>query len=171
MSELKHYDVQQSIAKATSEKKKNKALFSKLKQLKTKDLDEKFHIPHDNVFENYNCLSCANCCKTTSPIFTRKDVDRLAAYLDMKPVEFQIKYLIIDEDDDFVLHSSPCPFLEEDNTCKVYSARPNACREYPHTNRKKMYQILDLTLQNTLVCPAVNLIVEKIKKGLQNQAN
>ena len=171
MSDLKSFDVEQSIAKANSEKKQNKAFFSKLKQLKPKDLDLQFHEGHEVTFNKYDCLSCANCCKTTSPIFTRKDIDRLASHLRIKPVEFQIKYLIIDEDDDFVLHSSPCPFLEPDNTCRVYSARPNACREYPHTNRKKMHQILDLTLRNTQVCPAVNLIVEKIRNGLQNKGN
>ncbi len=31
---------------------------------------------------------------------------------------------------------SPCPFLGDDNYCSVYEARPKACREYPHTDRK-----------------------------------
>jgi hypothetical protein len=37
-----------------------------------------------------------------------------------------------------------------------------ACREYPHTDRKNMYQILDLAAQNSLICPAVSKIVQKI---------
>jgi Fe-S-cluster containining protein len=52
--------------------------------------------------------------------------------------------------------------LLPDNTCAVYEDRPLACREYPHTDRKNMYQIMDLTTQNTLICPAVASIVEKI---------
>ncbi|MEY4803795.1 MAG: hypothetical protein RL331_308, partial [Bacteroidota bacterium] len=51
------------------------------------------------------------------------------------------------------------------NTCAVYDDRPLACREYPHTDRKNMYQIMDLTAQNTLICPAVASIVEKIVNG------
>ncbi|MDP4953161.1 MAG: YkgJ family cysteine cluster protein, partial [Flavobacteriales bacterium] len=63
-----------------------------------------------------------------------------------------------------VLHTAPCPFLGEDNKCSVYDSRPKACREYPHTDRKNMHQILNLTMKNTLVCPAVNLIVKKIQE-------
>jgi hypothetical protein len=82
----------------------------------------------------------------------------------MKPGEFIDKYLRIDEDKDYVLTQAPCPFLGSDNYCSVYDARPNACREYPHTDRKRMEQILDLTYRNTIVCPAVLEITERLKK-------
>src|ERR1700757_2109627 len=72
----------------------------------------------------------------------------------------------IDEDEDYVLKQAPCPFLGDDNYCSVYEDRPTACREYPHTDRKNMYQILDLTYKNTLVCPAVLRIVDEVKKKL-----
>jgi Fe-S-cluster containining protein len=82
----------------------------------------------------------------------------------MKPGELIDKYLRVDEDKDYVVKSSPCPFLGADNYCSVYEDRPKACREYPHTDRKKMVQILDLTLKNTQVCPAVFEMVERLKK-------
>jgi Fe-S-cluster containining protein len=82
----------------------------------------------------------------------------------MKPGDFIEKYLRIDEDKDYVLKSSPCPFLDAENYCMVYEDRPKACREYPHTNRKKMVQITDLTLKNTKVCPAVFEMVERLKR-------
>jgi hypothetical protein len=81
----------------------------------------------------------------------------------MRPADFIEKYLRIDEDNDYVLQSVPCAFLDADNYCSVYEARPKACREYPHTNRKKMVRILDLTHKNTRVCPAVLEIVERLK--------
>jgi Fe-S-cluster containining protein len=68
----------------------------------------------------------------------------------------------LDEDGDYVLRSSPCHFLNADNTCSIYESRPLACKEYPHTDRKNMFQILDLTLNNTLVCPVVSRIVSQI---------
>ena len=80
----------------------------------------------------------------------------------MKVGSFTEKYLKLDEDNDYVLKSSPCSFLNEDNTCSVYDFRPLACREYPHTDRKNVLQIMDLTINNTEVCPAVARIVEKI---------
>jgi len=80
----------------------------------------------------------------------------------MKAADFFDQYLKVDEDGDQVLQSSPCPFLMEDNKCTAYAARPKACREYPHTNRKRMHQILDLTAKNTRVCPAVSQIVDSL---------
>lgn len=140
-----------------------KKLFEKLKKKKPNNLDDVFHSLHDEVFENTNCLSCANCCKTTSPIFKDKDIDRIAKRLKLKPSELIEKYLHLDEDNDYVLNHSPCPFLDSENYCMIYDDRPTACREYPHTNRKKMFQLLDLTHKNTFVCPAVFEIVEELK--------
>ncbi|MFN5182731.1 MAG: YkgJ family cysteine cluster protein [Bacteroidota bacterium] len=145
-------------------KKGNEKFLKKLKRKPPRDLDNKFHTLHDEVFETLDCLTCANCCKTTSPIFYQKDIDRVAKRLKIKPGDFIEKYLRIDEDKDYVLKSSPCPFLDGDNFCVVYEDRPAACREYPHTNRKNMYQVLDLTYKNSLICPAVLKIVESLSK-------
>jgi Fe-S-cluster containining protein len=139
-----------------------KTLFDKLKKDKPKALDETFHKLHDEAFEKIDCLACANCCKTTSPIFYERDIERLAKHLRMRPAKFIEKYLHVDADNDYVLNEAPCAFLGLDNYCSVYESRPLACREYPHTNRKRMYQILKLTLKNSEICPAVHHIVEKM---------
>jgi uncharacterized protein len=141
----------------------NRKFLLGLKKKDPRKIDDLFHETHEQVFEEIDCLTCANCCKTTSPIFYQTDIERVAKSLRMKPGEFIEKYLRVDEDKDFVLKSSPCPFLDEDNYCKVYADRPKACREYPHTDRKKMVQVMDLTHKNTLVCPAVLEIVERLK--------
>lgn len=146
------------------QKEENKAFYSLLKRRKSKNLDDNFHELHEEVFAETDCLQCANCCKTTSPLFTDRDIERVAKALRMKPADFIAEYLKIDEDGDYVLRSAPCPFLDGDNYCSVYKDRPTACREYPHTNRKRMVQILDITFNNTLICPAVLAITEKLKK-------
>jgi Fe-S-cluster containining protein len=151
-------------ADAEKQSKENKKFLLLLKRKDARDLDEQFHTLHNEVFEEINCLTCANCCKTTSPIFYQTDIERASKALRMKPGLFVEKYLRVDEDKDFVLKSSPCPFLDGENYCSIYEDRPKACREYPHTNRKKMIQILDLTYRNTLVCPAVLTMVERMKK-------
>lgn len=139
-------------------------LFDKLKRRTPKTLDDVVHRLHDEAFERTDCLKCANCCKTTSPIFYERDIDRVSKRLRMRPSDFIEKYLHIDEDKDYVLNVAPCPFLDAENYCLVYEDRPTACREYPHTNRKRFHQILDLTIKNTAVCPAVFEIVEEMKK-------
>jgi len=159
-------DLQAFRLQSQNLKKENRKFFDKLKLKKPAKLDELFHHAHDEVFEEIDCLTCANCCKTTSPIFYEKDIERAAKALSLKPGTFIETYLRVDEDKDYVLKSSPCTFLGPDNYCSIYESRPNACREYPHTNRKKMIQITDLTYKNTLVCPAVLRMTEKVKKQL-----
>lgn len=153
-------------------KKKNpelKKFLEQLKRKKVRDLDYIFQDAHEEAFEKIDCLTCANCCKTTSPIFTDKDVVRLAKRLRMSASDFIATYLRVDEDSDYVLKEAPCAFLGPDNYCSVYDDRPNACRDYPHTDRKNMFQILDLTYRNTLVCPAALQIVEEVKKKLDGK--
>ena len=134
------------------------ALFKRLKAKKTKNLDDVFHDLHEEAFDQFDCLTCANCCSSISPIITEKDIERLAKRLKMKAVDFVSQYLYIDEDKDYVYKQTPCPFLMSDNYCMVYEDRPKACREYPHTDRKRMYQILNLTHKNCEVCPVVHAI-------------
>ncbi|MBS1646722.1 MAG: YkgJ family cysteine cluster protein [Bacteroidetes bacterium] len=160
-------DLSSFYKKAQTQASINQAFLKKIKQKKIRHLDDVFHEAHERVFEETDCLACANCCKTTSPIFYEKDIERVAKHLRLKPSDFIEKYLRIDEDNDYVLQQAPCPFLDSDNYCTVYESRPTACREYPHTDRKNMHQILDLTYKNTLVCPAVLKIVEEVRKKIR----
>jgi Fe-S-cluster containining protein len=141
-------------------------VFQKIKKKPPQKLDYVMEELHEEVFSTTDCLTCANCCKTTSPVFTTKDIERIAKIFRLRPGQFINQYLHIDEDNDYVLNISPCPFLNTDNTCQVYEHRPQACREYPHTNRKKFHHILDLTLKNTYICPATFKIIEKLKSIL-----
>lgn len=154
---------QDDLKKAQDRHKSNKTLLNKLKKKKPKTLDDHFHRLHRETFNEVDCLECANCCKTTSPIFQIGDIERLSKTLKMKVPDFIEEYLRLDDDRDYVLLGSPCPFLGTDNKCIVYESRPKACREYPHTDRKRMYQITGLTLKNTLVCPAVSRIVSQLE--------
>ena len=125
--------------------------FRILKKKKPKDLDSRFHDLHDSTFAKIDCLKCANCCKTTSPIFRDVDIERISKKLKLSVSEFEKTYLRKDEDQDWVLKSSPCTFLLADSTCFIYDIRPQACREYPHTDRKRLGQSLDLTVRNSII--------------------
>ncbi len=144
----------------------NKKYFDKLKKKTPKNLDYQMQEIHESVFERIDCLSCANCCKTTGPLFTNADIERIAKHLKLKPQQFTEQYLKIDEDKDFVLQKLPCVFLDAENYCLIYDVRPKACREYPHTDRKKFQQISNITLKNTAICPAAFEVVEEMKKKI-----
>lgn len=144
--------------------KDNQRFFKSINKKKMRQLDEKVHELHEEVFEEIDCLECANCCKSLGPRITEKDIDRISKSMKMKASAFVDTYLIIDEDNDYVFKMMPCPFLIPDNYCMIYEARPKACREYPHTDRPKFLQISKLTVRNTETCPAVFEILERLRK-------
>jgi uncharacterized protein len=148
---------------------KYKKLAAKLKKTKPTKLDDWVHELHYEAFAQIDCLQCANCCKTTSPIFQQGDIERIAKFLRLKTADFIKTYLHIDQDGDYVLNVAPCPFLAADNYCSIYAHRPTACKEYPHTNRKRFYQLLDLTIKNTQICPATFRIMEALEKKLAKE--
>lgn len=157
-------ELKNKLVKGESSKSENQLVTKKLKKSKPKNLDDIVHDAHNDAFNKIDCLTCANCCKTTSPTFYERDIDRLAKHLKIKPSAFIAKYLLKDDVGDYVLKEAPCPFLDYENYCTVYESRPTACREYPHTNRKRFYQILDLSLKNTEICPAVVDVFDKIRE-------
>lgn len=151
---------------AKQERKTIRKYFDKLARRPPKQLDAVMADLHEEAFQQIDCLACANCCKTTSPIFRDVDIARIAQHLGCRPAAIVEKHLHLDEDGDYVLNSSPCTFLGPDNYCSIYEARPKACREYPHTDRKNFHQILDLTLKNTAICPATFHIVQRLQAAL-----
>lgn len=148
---------------AKRSEKGSKKFFSRLKNNSPRNLDSVVSDIHEEVFQKVDCLECANCCKSISPVITDKDIERIAKFLKIRPSVFTEKHLHLDEENDYVFNSTPCPFLDQSNYCGIYDARPKACSEYPHTDRKHFIQILDLTLKNTFVCPAAYEVVEKLK--------
>lgn len=156
-------DLDQFNKQANARKADTQQFFTKLKKLKPKDLDHQVHQLHDEAFKRIDCLTCANCCKTTGPLFTSRDIKTISKHLRLTERAFIDTYLRIDEDNDYVLKQVPCVFLDEANYCRIYDYRPNACRAYPHTDQPKIHTILKETALNTCVCPAVYQVVERLK--------
>lgn len=151
---------------AHQKQKEHRKFLEALKRRPPRNLDQIVQEIHSEVFKKVDCLACGNCCRYTGPLLTEKDKDRIARLLRMKVVDFEAKYLRIDEDGDWVFQKLPCPFLGEDNHCSIYEDRPKACREYPHTDRKKIYQINHLTIKNIKECPAAYKWIERMMEKL-----
>ncbi|MEM9647538.1 MAG: YkgJ family cysteine cluster protein [Bacteroidota bacterium] len=160
-------EIEQLPQKAREKHAENKKFFAKLKKRPPKNLDYVMQELHQDEFERTDCLQCANCCKTTGPLFTNTDIERIAKFFRLKPSQFIAQYLRLDEENDYVLQEVPCAFLGADNYCAIYDVRPKACREFPHTDRKKFQQISNLTLKNVAICPAAFHIVEEMKRRLK----
>jgi len=138
-----------------------KRFYTKNKK-KLEGMDLQVHALHDKISGETDCLKCANCCRSLGPRITDKDVERMAKALRMKSAYVIAKYLRIDEDSDMVFQTMPCPFLGEDNYCSIYESRPKACREYPHTDRKRFFQIYNLTIKNAYTCPIVYEVLQQL---------
>lgn len=136
--------------------------YFKKNKKKLEKMDDEIHFLHEEASACIDCLECANCCRSLGPAVYDRDIERMAKALRMKPSEVVSGYLRLDEDGDYVFRSMPCPFLMPDNYCSIYENRPKACREYPHTDRKKFFQIYKLTVKNASVCPIAYQVLSKL---------
>ena len=131
---------------------------------KLEGMDIQVQLLHDKITKRTDCLSCGNCCRTLGPRITDKDLERMAKVLRQKTTDVIANYIRIDEDGDMVFKTMPCPFLGAENYCSIYESRPKACREYPHTDRKRFYQIFNLSIKNAQTCPIVYEVLEELTK-------
>lgn len=157
-------DKYQNLSFLAEKSKPEFLLFYKKNKKRLDKMDSVVHELHDKFSSEIDCLSCANCCRSLGPAIYDKDIERIAKALRIKPSDVVSQYLRIDEDGDYVFKEMPCPFLMSDNYCSIYDSRPKACREYPHTDRKKFGQIYKLTVQNASTCP----IAYEVLKSLIN---
>ena len=148
------------------ERMDQKKISKKIKQLNKvsdKEIDDRFEKSHIETFKKINCLDCANCCKTKGPSFTKKDINRIATHLKISPPEFSDKYLLINDDGNYILKSTPCLFLKEDNYCSIYVIRPKACASYPHTDTRNVRNLFPYLKEHASTCPAIEDIFINIK--------
>ena len=117
---------------------------------------------HEEAFECIDCLKCANCCKTYSPRFKTPDIKRISKHLQLKESEFIERYLKLDEEGDYVVRSTPCPFLGADNYCSIYEVRPSDCERFPYTDEDVLVKRPVLTQKNSTFCPIVYFVLEKL---------
>jgi Fe-S-cluster containining protein len=117
---------------------------------------------HEEAFANIDCLKCAACCKNYSPRFKTPDIKRISRHLGIKESVFIDTYLRLDEDGDYVVKSTPCPFLQADNHCSIYNNRPSDCSRFPYTDEDTLLKRPRITLKNSSFCPAVYEVLEKM---------
>jgi uncharacterized protein len=117
---------------------------------------------NEEAFSKIDCLQCANCCKNYSPRFKTPDIKRISKHLRMRESDFIETYLRVDEEGDFVVRSTPCPFLGTDNFCSIYEQRPSDCQRFPYTGEDVFIKRQQLTLKNSTFCPITYYVLEKL---------
>lgn len=93
----------------------------------------------------FECTACGKCCKTDGSVYlTPEEHEQAANFLDISKEAFIQKYashtisdggkgewIRLLERPDANENSHGCIFLNDDNTCKIYEARPIQCSTYP----------------------------------------
>jgi uncharacterized protein len=148
--------------KVTKNKSRLKRFLTKTEKTPPRGLDAQAVIIDKEVWQEVDCLSCANCCKTMSPTYTPADLKRISAHFNMTVQEFIDKWLYKDKSGDWMNTKQPCQFLQPDNKCAIYAIRPKDCAGFPHLTRKKMVDYIHVHKQNIQYCPATYKMVEKM---------
>ncbi|HSK11709.1 MAG TPA: YkgJ family cysteine cluster protein [Phnomibacter sp.] len=151
----------------------NKKVFRKfiddLEEAEHKGVKKQARQAEQEVWEEVNCLSCANCCKKMTPTLTGKDRKRIAHYLGMDAKQFKKTYLEHDkEEDDWRMQKQPCVFLDEEtNKCSIYAVRPADCAGFPHLTKTPLKSYIYIHKQNIEYCPATYRFVEKMMERIE----
>ncbi len=153
--------------KSGKNKRKMRLFLSKVEKNPPRGLDKLAEKIEKEVWQEVDCLSCANCCKSMTPTFTKKDIVRISAHFDQTPEEFKSKWLYLDNNGDWMNTRNPCQFLDKKtNMCSIYAIRPADCAGFPHLAKKKMVEYIHVHKQNVEYCPATYKMVEKMKEML-----
>ena len=156
--------------KTRHNKKALRAFLSKIKKDPPADLDKLSKTLEKEVWKEIDCLSCANCCKTMTPTFTKTDIRRIAKHFELTPAAFSKKWLRKDRVGDMLNKTEPCQFLNmKDNKCSIYEIRPADCASFPHLSRKKMVDYMHVHKQNVELCPATYRLVEKMEEAMEER--
>lgn len=154
---------------AARKKKSLHAFLDKLDHLVPDDMQEIVDKADAEMWQETDCMSCANCCKTMTPTYSIKDISRISAHLGMKPKDFKEKWLYKEaETGDWMNKQQPCQFLAN-NMCTIYEVRPVDCAQFPHHNLKPFDLYGDTYKANLMHCPATLVLVDKVKKAVERE--
>lgn len=130
-----------------------------------KELDEQFFKLHDELFAQYDCNRCRNCCKMYHGSIPEEDVEKDALYLGIAAADFVKLYLLgKDSEGNYQTKHKSCDFLMADGSCKLEDCKPESCKKYPYTNQPERLWSLYSVLDTVSVCPVAFEIYERLKK-------
>ncbi len=154
------------VKRAKSKENQNLRFRSWLKwHVSEKELDEAFRELHEELFANYNCCQCGNCCRMYRTTVEPSEMERIAEALGITVEELKEKYLLHENDID--TFPAPCPMLQEDGTCRIQDVKPEECCAFPYTDRPDRMSSLYSVMEYAGMCPVVYEIVERLKLRYQ----
>lgn len=162
-------DMEQFKRKASRKRAELEGFLQKLDETVPRGFSRIIAEEDENVWKETDCTTCANCCKTMTPVFTKADIKRISTHLRMSPKAFFDKWLEQETDTGSIINSvQPCQFLVDDK-CSIYEVRPKDCAEFPHHNKRPFDLYNETFIQNVHRCPATFNLVQRLKKRVENE--
>lgn len=129
------------------------------------ELDRQFLQLHEELFADYDCSKCRNCCKLYKGSIPAEDVERDAEYLGITTQQFIDFFLEKDRSGiGYQTKHKPCDFLQSDGNCKLGECKPDSCKNYPYTNQPERLCSLLSVLDVVKICPVAFEIFERLKR-------
>lgn len=129
------------------------------------ELDRQFLQLHEELFADYDCSKCRNCCKLYKGSIPAEDIEKDAEYLGITPQQFIDFFLEKDRSGiGYQTKHKPCDFLQEDGNCKLGECKPDSCKKYPYTNQPERLCSLLSVLDVVTICPVAFEIFERLKR-------
>lgn len=161
-------DLKKFDKKAQKKKGKLVKFLKKLDKIVPEGFDQLVAETDEAVWQDVDCLECANCCKTMTPTYSTKDIRRIAKHFGITQKEFKAKWLYQEEETgDWMNTSTPCQFLQDDNKCSIYEIRPSDCAGFPHHYKKEFDLYNDTYIGNVERCPATFELVNRLRKRVE----
>lgn len=128
------------------------------------ELDKQFAELHRELFDQYDCSRCRNCCKAYHAELRNEEVVTASEYLQVDQEQFVSDYLEWKEPEQkYISKNKPCDFLQTDDRCMLDGCKPSSCEQYPYTNQPERIYSLYGVLEEVGVCPVVYEIWERLK--------
>ncbi len=129
---------------------------------------ELLHVIGAEVEAAVDCTACAACCRHLRVEIGQDDLDRIAAFLKLRPAEVRRMYTEADPAGGPLLLAQPsgeCVFLHQ-RVCLIYDVRPAACRHFPYLtpHENSLGARAESISRHAWFCPIVFNALEEFKR-------
>lgn len=113
-----------------------------------RDLDIAYDVCK-RLHDSFPCEMCGKCCHQANITLMESDVDRIAGHLGTERERFIEEYLYRRDGIWLFKKSGGCRFLAKKNKCRIWSERPEICRDFPYLVAKFMSRVYLSIVRNT----------------------
>ncbi|MCL2497870.1 MAG: YkgJ family cysteine cluster protein [Symbiobacteriaceae bacterium] len=148
---------------ATEQEKENWRFAVYLKDhVDPEELDRQFYELHQELFAQYDCCYCNNCCTSYYISIHEEDIAPLVTFFQTTREEFVKGHFVAAEEGYDI--PPPCPFLLRDGKCFVQEIKPRVCRAFPFTDQPGQLDNFFGVIELAVVCPIVFEIIQRLRQ-------